>query len=247
MAVESQTQCITKSLKGERMVPAYYWMRPTAFNDALSDGFISPASMKVRPFVWIEICKDFLLREIYVDAAWKGQSDMNAIRAIEELVKERVVDISHRVPWRAAQRSSDSTCPDMLAGDMDVVFLSLWNWVPHGRIRPHGFIFDAEVLADRGGALRRRDLEKDYMDALKRVVSGTWESIDEAKEGIARALEQVRENGEVRGTDAIREMAALEAAGARNQAQEQGGSIKFVWPGPLPLDYVIEAVGTPKV
>lgn len=228
------------------MVPAFYWMRPVAFNEALRDGFISPASMKVRPFVWIEICKDFL-REIYVYADWNGRSDTNALLAIEELVKERVADISRRLPGRAADHGSDFTCPEMLAGDADFVFLLLWDWVPHGRTRPNGFVFDAEVLAERGGALRRRDLEKDYVGALKRVLSETWESVDAAKDGIVRALEQVMENGEVRGTDAIQEMAALEAAGASKQAEEQGGSITFVWHGPLPLDYVIEVVGKPKV
>lgn len=238
------------------MVPAFYWMRPVAFNEALRDGFISPASMKVRPFVWIEICKDFL-REIYVYADWNGRSDTNALLAIEELVKERVADISRRLPGRAADHGSDFTCPEMLAGDADFVFLSLWNWVPHGWTRPHGVVFDAEVLADLGGALRRpaqvldplheRGGKSDYMDALKRVVLETWESVDEAKDGIVRALEQVTENVEVRGTDAIREMTALDAAGARKQAEQQGGSIEFVWHGPLSIDFAIEVVGKPKV
>ena len=119
-------------------------------------------------------------------------------------------------------------CLDLIAGDFERVFLSVGDWYNF----PNGFVFDAEELIRAGAAYRPRDLLGYYREEVERVVRLTYDSIEDAVRFIEEAIQDVRDDYESTGKEALTLLRA-DCAG-------EGCPGEIVWPGPLPLGRAIE-------
>lgn len=119
-------------------------------------------------------------------------------------------------------------CLDLLAGDFELVFLSIGDWYNY----PNGFVFDAEELLLAGAGYRPKDLLGYYRHAVEKNAAENYDSIEEAMETIEDAMKDVRDNFESTGKQGVTLLRADCAAG------RCPGEI--TWPGPLPLGLAIE-------
>lgn len=125
-------------------------------------------------------------------------------------------------------RHTNFTCVDLLAGDLDRVFLSIGEW--QGSFAT-GLVFDAADLIRRGAEIRTTDL-LDRLDwAIRNAVERTYRSQREAKDAIQAAVEHVLENRTVAGEPALYALA---------DCVRYPGTCELTWEGALPLDVAIE-------
>lgn len=119
-------------------------------------------------------------------------------------------------------------CLDLIAGDFELVFLSIGNWYNY----PSGFVFDAEELLLDGARYRSKDLLGYYREAMDRAIGRDYESVEDAIKSIEDVLEDIRYDFESTGKEAV---TLLRADCARG-----GCPGEIVWPGSLPLGRAIE-------
>lgn len=119
-------------------------------------------------------------------------------------------------------------CLDLLAGDFERVFLSVKDWYNS----PNGFVFDAEELLMAGARYRPRDLLGYYAQAVEGFVDLTYDSVEDARRELKRALANVRKSHEATGETGIYLL--------RTDCAKEACPGEVIWLGPLPLQLAIE-------
>lgn len=149
----------------------------------------------------------------------------NAWRAIGELIEEVV----ETLPLEG-ESSTKFTCLDLLAGDLDRIFLTVDHWF--GNIQ-NGFVFNAEDLIRNGAVVRHRDILDDVYRTLERICGKDFSTVAGARRSIQRAIRKVIGENTYYGLSAIE---FLEDCVKRPPCIAE-----VVWTGPLPLEAAIEA------
>lgn len=145
-----------------------------------------------------------------------------AMQALKSIARSWI----RRLPEEGS-RHTRFTCVDVLAGDLDRVFLSIGDW--QGSFAT-GLVFDAADLIRRGAEIRGTDLLDRFDWALRNAVERTYRSQRDAKDAIQAAVDHVLENRTVAGEDALR---------ALDDCTVFPGTCEITWNGPLPLDLAV--------
>lgn len=149
----------------------------------------------------------------------------NAVKALTEMANE----VTNTLP-QDGDPHTKFTCPDLLAGDLDLVFMTVERWF--GNIQ-NGFVFDAEELIKHGARVRDRDVLDDIYSAVNKVSHKEFKTVSGARRSIERAI------GQAVGAHTLTGAAALEEI--RYCAEHPPCGAELVWRGPLTLDAAVEA------
>lgn len=220
-----------------------------AMDRIVARGEILPGAMRLDPDLFLQKCRlEFLeLADLASIDEPEVKLNLTVLAALEELAKESVESL-HRFQRKAGvegtQRTTQYACPDLLAGDLQRVFLSLESWPSWAKQiseepQLHGFVFDAEDLVNGGARLRPRDLLRKYRHALEDLLRSKIRSKDKAYVEVLKTLERVQREGERRGPDALAFMFSDAMYRQREEARESGVTVELVWDGPLPLEMAV--------
>lgn len=195
--------------------------REALFDQVLELGEIIPATLRVArsemEFECFNGPASVNLRSRFKD------SGRYALEALEEMA----VDVIDQLPEEGTKQTHFN-CVDLLAGDLDLVFLSPGRWYAV----PNGFVFDAMELLEEGAAFRPIDLLGQLDLGLKEVSQSNYPNVSEARYAIEAEIQDVLQNGQFFGSQAVRRLKSYIKSG-----KTLG---ELVWDGPLPLDLAIE-------
>lgn len=220
-----------------------------ALDRIVARGEILPGAMRLDPDLFLQKCRlEFMeLSDLASIDAPEVKLNLTVLAALEKLAKESVEGL-RRFQQEAGvvgtQRTTQYACPDLLAGDLQRVFLSLERWPSWANQiseeqELHGFVFDAEALVNGGARLRPRDLLRKYRHALEDLLRSKVRSKDKAYTEVIKTLERVQQEGERRGKDALAFMFSDAMYRQREEARESGVTVELVWDGPLPLEMAV--------
>jgi hypothetical protein len=208
-------------------IKAFHSTPAWSMESVLQDGFISPQVNRLNANYWIENC-DRWLEDLKYDIGW-GEilGSHESIEAVRQLV-------SGNLEGADAEQatSTEFQCLDLLAGDLDCVFLQVGKWPDWMRREKVGFSFDAVQLIREGAFLRRKDIIRNYHLVVERALR-TWvpgDTVRSAKKRIVDGLERVRSRYTHSGAVAIRLLSEVAAT----------GKAELLYPGDLPVDAAVE-------
>lgn len=231
------------------MIEAFHFVPSrTAMDRIVARGVIEPGAVRLDPDLFLEKCElEFL--ELADQASVDDDVKLNTVvlDALRDLARESAAGLKRLQSSAGAdgrQRTTQYACPDLLAGDLESVFLSVETW-PHWAVHAsetdtfHGFIFDAVDLVGKGARIRPHDLLKHYRWALEDLLRSKMRSKDKAYVAALRALGRVKRDEEYKGVAAKAFLLSDTMHKAREAAREGGSTIELVWDGPLPLEWAV--------
>lgn len=128
-------------------------------------------------------------------------------------------------------------CVDILAGDLDRIFMSIGNWYSVDT----GFVFDAEELMRKGASFRPTDLLGPLDFNIERISKATFPSVYEAKVAIQETIDEVLKDHSWSGKKGLSELQKCFAGEGKYYKSEGCVNGELVWDGPLPLELAVEA------
>lgn len=214
-----------------------------AMNRIMEQGEILPGAMRLDPDIFLGKCiLEFneLADKASIDDP-EVKLNLVVLSALRDLSRESIAGLrrlQRQLGVEATQRDTQYACPDLLAGDLERVFLSIASWPQwvhqiSEEIEPHGFVFDAHDLIRRGARIRPKDLLRKYRWALEDLLRTKMRSRDKAYAAALKTLKRVQRDGELRGSDAMAFLADGDMAGRTKS------TIELVWDGPIPLEWAV--------
>lgn len=200
-----------------------------AVDEVLEIGRIIPAIDRLDRHEMEAECFDDPERGSTIRQKWP-KATPNALAALEELARAKVNELP-----RSDITQSLFNCADLLAGDLDLVFLRPGNWYSV----PNGFVFDAQELLEKGARFRLKDLLGEYVHAIDVVVRHPYRSLRAARREILAMIDLVKSEMEYKGKAAYKIMEACQ----KGKGVCKGGwstDQEIVWPGPLDLRMAIQ-------
>lgn len=197
------------------------WKREALFDQVLKLGEIVPATLRIARSEMNYECfngpASVNLRSRFKD------SGRYALEALEEMA----VDVIDQLP-EDGSKQTHFNCVDLLAGDLDLVFLSIDRWYDVH----NGFVFDAVKLIKEGATFRPVDLLGQFDRGLQEISRGNYPNVSEARYAIEAEIQDVLSSGQFFGSQAIRRL--------KTYVKSKKTLGELVWDGPLPLDLAIE-------
>lgn len=208
-------------------IKAFHAVPAWAMESVLQEGFIRPQVNRLNASYWAEHC-DRWLEDLKYDIGWGDiLGSHESIEAVRQLVSESLEGAEAE---EATQ--TEFQCLDLMAGDLDCVFLQVGKWPDWISREKVGFSFDAVQLIEDGAFLRRKDIIRNYHLVVERALR-TWvprDTVRSAKKRIVDGLERVRSRYTHSGRTAIRLLAEVAAT----------GKAELLYPGDLPIDAALE-------
>jgi hypothetical protein len=222
------------------MIKAYHCVPGKFMNDVLDDGVLLPASERLTRGDYQRECRNGYLT--YVSQA--KNPDPLAAEALWSLIEERL-DLLR--PGKATGVQSSFLTSDVLAGDMDCIFLAPFDWYGLCGEYGSGFVFDAEKLIRSGAGLREDDIARYYRYAILDVLESRWHLQVHAEKALLRDLYEVKAQRELRGKAALAALEVLDrewrgrvAKGKRTGKPVALLNAEMTWCGRLNIDDAIE-------
>lgn len=194
--------------------------REEAVREIAEEGRILPASMRLDAGEMEAECFTDPERGGTIRERFRGASS-KVIAALEEIARKKIA----KLPDSGVTHSLFN-CVDLVAGDLEVVFLTPGRWYSV----PTGFVFDAEELLRKGARFREEDMLGGYTGVIEGASDVRHASVAEARRYIERELADIHKYFESTGREGIERMRE-----ARGELRE------LVWPGPLPLRLAVGA------
>lgn len=201
--------------------------RKELFDEIFGSGMILPASAHLAQSAMEYKCLTGPQRTT-LRSRFPGPS----VEALETIVRYLI----RQLPLEGSTRTH-FTCLDLLAGDLDRIFLSVEKWY---EAIPNGFVFDAERLVLEGAAVRPRDLLWRLDMAFVEAMSYEYPIPEMVGQALNAAIEETLMNGQFFGKDAIVYLRNL-TSGPRVIPGPPLEKSEVVWNGPLPLEMALEA------
>jgi hypothetical protein len=194
-----------------------------AFMDQILDlGRIVPAIERIQ--------RREMYNECFTEEA-QGSQDIASFTAASEESRQALAEMAREKIALLPVEGSTHTmfnCMDLIAGDFERIFLSVADWYNYA----NGFVFDAEGLLMGGASYRPRDLLGFYRFKVEQAAAFTYDSVEDARREFEQIIEDVRENNEFTGKEAVTLL--------RVDCARGGCPGEIVWPGSLPLGLAIE-------
>lgn len=208
-------------------IKAFHAVPAWAIESILQDGFIRPQVNRLSASYWAESC-DRWLEDLKYDINW-GEilGSTESSEAVRTLISEKL-----EMAEAEKATSTEFQCLDLIAGDLDYVFLQVgkWpDWTKSGRV---GFSFDAVQLIENGALLRRKDIIRNYHLVVERALK-TWvpgDTVRSARKRIVDGLERVRNRHTHSGATAMRLLPEVAST----------GKAELLYPRDLPVGAALE-------
>lgn len=191
------------------MIGAFHWVQGgrRTLQKILKDGMIRPASERIDSGTMAAACNLW-----FGSPAWPP----NGEQALVEMINE---SLRHLKPPAKKLKKTMFECPDLISGDLKLLFFGIGDWPfrliedahhsiteapqkERDKVVKNGFVFDAERLIRIGGRIRFGDYIDDYQNAMHRLLVAADEPIPVVKEKVRIALAEVQTK-ELRGEDAL--------------------------------------------
>lgn len=219
-------------IKAFHMVGSDEWSeqeRSDALDEILSVGQILPAIERLDKSEMEAECFTGKNRGSTIRQKWP-KATPKALEALEEIAREKIDELAE-----TGVTHSLFNCADLIAGDLEVIFLSLGTWYS----TDNGFVFDAEELLKQGAKFRPRDLLGEYVSAIRVVVNQTYRTMAQARREIEAMIDLVKAEMQYSGKGALEVLRqCLKKKGVCSV--EPSFDQEIVWPGALPVDMAIE-------
>lgn len=184
-------------------------------------GRISPAVERLDLLAAQLRCGNFM-----ATAETRGRVHPFSLDSLQELLEERLGEIDpSEVP--EGERTKSETqfhCVDLLAGDLENVFLSVREWPEWLQDPENGFAFDAAFLVRKGAHIRPFDLIDEYEESI-------WDALSEDRgkspATLKRLFASIRKKSELSGQKALQHI-------------KDFGLGELVWKGSLPINWAVE-------
>lgn len=197
-------------------------IRAALLNEILRIGAILPATARVKRREMWEECFTPESQTFPLYARF-NRATPKALAALQALASEVV----SRLPEEGATHTLFN-CVDVLAGDLDRVFLAVGAWFgPFA----NGFVFDAGQLISAGARVRLSDLFHDFNQAIRRASRQSYRSTAAATRAIQGAIERVLDERTLEDEPAIL---------ALHDCAKRPGTCELTWDGPLPINLAVE-------
>jgi len=182
------------------MILAYHYVAggEDAMKRILMDGKLVPATARIDPLVSRLRCGDFM-----ATAQGRAENHPYSFDSLEELLDERIDEIdSSDVPEAERTRSETQFhCVDLLAGDLESLFMSIRDWPEWLQDPSNGFAFDASFLIRKGARIRPFDLLEDYESAIwAALVRERGQNVSDFK----RIFRSIQKKNELSGRQAVK-------------------------------------------
>lgn len=230
------------------MLKAYHQARRAADVDAILEArAILPLLYFIEPSQVRSLCKDF--KRAFRNRYGVGPEPVaeEGLDAIVDEVERAIADrqqgagispagLATHGPFGQERPTTGLECEDLLAGDVDRVFLSFGRWMSPGAL--NGFVFDAEDLVRRGAETRPEDMLAVFLAHIERVLRDPeWETPAAAREEIERGLAAALAVDEHGGEPALRRIRRWSKLSDRELRIARP---EIVWRGPLPVELAVE-------
>lgn len=208
-------------------IKAFHAVPAWAMESVLQEGFIRPQVNRLNVSYWTEACASWL-EDLKYDINWGDiLGSRESIEAVRQIVAENLEGAE-------AEKATltEFQCLDLMAGDLDCVFLQVGKWPDWIRRDKVGFSFDAVQLVEDGAFLRRKDIIRNYHLVVERALR-TWvpgDTVRAARKRIVDGLERVRSRYTHSGATAIRLLAEV----------AKTGKAELLYPGDLPVEAALE-------
>ena len=218
------------------MIPAYHFIPSESIKDVLREGVIRPGSERVDPSSFEWYCGDEI-NELLRDMREQGKK-VNPI-ALEVLQSLVASEINSLYDWQRELKDGPGSgqtqfkCWDLLAKDIDLVFLQAWGW-PTFTEANTGLIFDAEDLVRKGAAVRTHDLVATYDAMIQGVLSGKWDDHGDVYQAFEDGFERIFKGYQFTGEEALRLL--------RRKPTKYDEAQELVWGGDLAVALAVEVV-----
>ena len=189
-----------------------------ALQRVLLDGKLTPAIDRMDLLASRLRCGDFM-----ATAGARERVHPFSFDSLGDLLEERLDEIDPSDFPEASRTRSETQfhCVDLLAGDLENIFLSLREWPEWLQDPENGFAFDAEQLVRKGARVRPFDLIDDYE-------AGIWEALQKDRgqdvDDLKAVFRRVQKKNEFRGRK------ALEFVRSKSRGE-------LVWKGDLPVNW----------
>lgn len=206
--------------------------RAQLLNFILRVGTILPATHRVKRQEMVDEC--FEIKFESTDPIYRKFKDATpkAMKALEQMAREWV----NRLPEEGTVHTL-FTCTDLLAGDLDNIFLSVEGW--HQAI-DNGFVFDAEELLRNGAHFRYTDFLGRFSDAIEEAIKHDYPTVKEARWMIEGLLTGVLDDRATRGEEGIYDLRDCIAGAGDYEGARGCYKGEVVWTGPLSVDLATE-------
>lgn len=236
------------------MTPAFHHVPKKNLEQVIAEGVIRPGIERIHPKAIEATCaltgdvEDALeqigeeFNAVYgrfpSDTAWNGLVNL-AKSKVDEAIR-----FQREKGWSPTQETTEFTCLDVIAGDLDRVFLSVWDWawwVPEGSERT-GFVFDADQLIEQGACIRPHDMLLHYKNAVVKELSRRLRTPAAFSAAIEQAIARVKLKGDLCGRRATAFLRGPASQDYQKSAELKGSQTELVIVGPLSLELAVEQV-----
>lgn len=207
--------------------------RAELFDHILRLGTILPAIERVKRREMQDEC--FSPLEIHgapIRHKFEGAT-RKAMAALEEMAQE-VID---QLPEKGTTHTLFN-CTDLLAGDLDRLFLSIGGWYTGFK---NGFIYDAQDLLMRGARFRPFDLLGHFNSAITEAVKLNYKTVKEARGVIESMIDGEIQDRSYTGKEGLDDLDACLAGAGDYQDNPRCRRSEIVWEGRLPVSLAVEA------
>lgn len=204
-------------------------MHPAAalFDKIAAEGVLWPATHRLQRAEMEDRCfNPSCTRGMPIGVDFRNEASPNMFKALIEMAR----DVTRTLP-ADGDPHTNFTCLDLLAGDLNLVFMTIERWF--GNIQ-NGFVFDAEELIKYGAFIRERDVIDVISLSISEVLrTSSSKSVSGAKRSLKTAIQKDVNSFTLTGAAALEEL--------RYCADRPPCSAELVWRGPLTLDAAVEA------
>lgn len=206
--------------------------RADLLDRVIAAGVIVPATERVMADeMWQECFGD--TKSLMLEQAFR-EATPRAAEALREMAMAWIGALPE-----AGTRHTLFTCGDVVAGELDRIFMSVSKW--YGGI-PNGFVFDARRLILHGARFRARDLLPRFSSAIREVAVRDFDAVPDARLAIEEAVRGEIESWSWTGDEGVHELENCHAAKLFYSEMKKGCPAgEIVWEGRLPLEHATEA------
>jgi hypothetical protein len=218
------------------MIPAYHFIPPEFIKDVLREGVIRPGNERVDPSRFEGYCGDEINELLRDMREQEKKVNPIALEVLQNLVDSEInslCDWQRELKGGPGPGQTQFKCWDLLAKDIDLVFLQAWDWPTFTRVST-GLIFDAEELVRKGAAVRTYDLVATYDAMIQDVLTGKWDDHGDVYQAFEDGFERVFKGYQFTGEEALRLL--------RRKPTEYDEAQELVWGGALDVALAVEIV-----
>jgi len=221
--------------------PAFHFIRREYLDEVLESGDILPAIHRINLGTLKDKCDTRDMEETIVRGFDDPKPKKTAMQYYRRLISEAlkaVRDFQRSHGIRPLKHATEFQCTDLLAGDLECVFLSLDDWVSWGRSQT-GLIFDARDLVSKGASVRPVDLNNKYWRVLRAAFRSDWKSYGDFERIVLSWFQQVQSTNSLSGEEAAEHLGGPRVTDMYKLLSDDDNPPEIVVCGSVPVEWAV--------